>query len=97
MDTKTWVQRVAAAPSREAVLSLVKEYVATRDEATLAALPPEVTRASTVEEVHDCAYRLASHPGHDDLARIVQRVSAFYARASVRLAELNHRPPPTQP
>jgi hypothetical protein len=99
MDTTSWVRRVASAPSHDEVITLVRQYIATRDQSTLSALPPEcgATTLSTVQEVHDCAYRLASHSGYDDVARIVQRVSTFFAQASIRLAELTHRPPPTQP
>ncbi|HUP97290.1 MAG TPA: hypothetical protein VM073_05085 [Usitatibacter sp.] len=90
MDTTKWMARLTHAKSPAQVLELVNQYVATRDPQTLAAVPAECrpARMSGPEEVTACAYRLSGYHGHDDINRVVQRLSAFFSHASFKLSEL---------
>lgn len=90
MDTPKWVERLSHAKTPEEVVLIVNEYVEARDERLLAQLPEEcrISKVRSADEVVANAYRLAIYRGHDDFARVVQRFSAFFGRASVRLAEM---------
>ena len=90
MDTPLWSKRLDEAKSQEEVVGLVREYIESRDPEQLALLPPECTVPEhfTPDEIAQCAYALSAHHGHDDSARIVQRMASVLSRAAVRLAEL---------
>src|SRR5688500_827120 len=90
MDTTKWLARVTEADSPAQVLELVNRYIATRDPEVLAALPAECRHApmDNADEVAACAYRLSAYHGHDDANRVVQRLSAFFSHASLKLTEL---------
>ena len=91
MDSNAWARKVEAARTADEVVSLVREYVATRDSRDLALLPAHCPppRLFTAEEIADCAYRMAAYHGHDDTARVIQRIGSVLSRAAVRLAELS--------
>jgi hypothetical protein len=90
MDLTTWVGRATRADNPQQVITLVNEYIASRDPGFLLSLPREcqVAAVTSAEEVSDIAYRLAAYHSHDDIARDIQRISAFFARAAIRLAEM---------
>jgi hypothetical protein len=94
VDTPKWIAQLSSARSAEQVLAIVNAYIASRDPRELASLPAEcaVRPMAAPEEVTGCAYRLAASQAHDDNARVIQRMGAFFARASVRLAELGRAP-----
>ena len=94
MDTPKWIARVAHAGSSEEVMRIVQEYLATRNRNDLACLPDDCRFEKpprTPSEIADCAYRLATHHGgQSETTQIIERISGFFSRASVRLAELAH-------
>ena len=92
MDSASWIKRIELAASQAEVVELVRQYIETRDPRDLAALPPDCqpTRYETTADIAESAYRLAAYHGHDDTARIIQRIGSVLSRASVRLSELAH-------
>ena len=94
MDTTKWIARLGQAAAPAEVIDLVNQYVATRDPQLLAALPAEcrIGTLRTADEIIGCAYRLSAYHGHDEASRVVQRLSSFFAQASLRLAELAREP-----
>ena len=95
MDTPAWTSRVEHATSIDEVIKLVCDYVQSRKQEDMARLPQECRfdcPLDSPEVVADCAYRLAAyHPGQEGDAELIERLSGFFSRASVRLAELAHR------
>jgi hypothetical protein len=94
VDSVSWARKVEDAGSTDAVIELVREYLTTRDDGDMERLPRECAPPPHLgrEEIADFAYRLAAYHGHDEAARLVQRVSSVVSRAAVRLAELErHR------
>jgi hypothetical protein len=93
LDTASWIPRLVAASTVGEVLHIVNDYVAARDPAVIANLPLEcaLKPMATAEDVAACAYRLAAYHSHGEDARTIQRLSNFFARASIRIAELTRR------
>jgi hypothetical protein len=95
MDTPAWTRRVEHANSIDEVIKLVCDYVKSRREEDIARLPEDCRfecPLSSPDEVANCAYRLAAHhEGHTGDTQLIERVSGFFTRASVRLSELAHR------
>lgn len=94
MDSSSWARKVEEAPSAEAVVGLVREYLGSRDPDEMRRLPAQCAPPKHIgrEEIADFAYRLAAYHSHDESARLVQRLSSVVTRAAVRLAELDRRP-----
>jgi hypothetical protein len=94
VDSSSWARKVEEATSIEAVVTLVRDYIATRDPQEMRRLPAECSPPPHMgrDDISDFAYRLAAYHGHDDSARLVQRLSGVVSRAAVRLAELDRRP-----
>ena len=92
MDSASWIKRIEVATSQGEVVDLVRQYIESRDPRDIAALPADCRpgRYQTPADISECAYRLAAYHGHDDNARVIQRISGVLSRASVRLAELAH-------
>jgi hypothetical protein len=90
MDSASWIKRIEVATSQAEVVELVRQYIESRDPRDIAALPADCQpdRYQTAAEIAECAYRLAAYHGHDDNARVIQRIGSVMSRASVRLAEL---------
>ena len=93
MDSPSWAKKVEEASSPDAVIALVREYLDSRDGQEMRRLPRECVPPPQLgrEQIADFAYRLAAYHGHDDNARLVQRLSSVVSRAAVRLAELERR------
>jgi hypothetical protein len=93
MDSGSWARKVEEASSAEAVISLLRDYLASRDPSDMRRLPAECRPPVQLgqPEVADFAYRLAAYHAHDDSARLVQRISSVVSRAAVRIAELERR------
>lgn len=85
-----WLARVAGARTPDDVLAIACEYLAHFAVESSDSLPPELRpgKLATVEELQDYALALARYHGHGERARAVYRVSEFFSRAAVRLAEL---------
>ena len=94
MDTTKWMARLTQAGTSAEVIDLVNEYLASRDPQVIASIPTEcaLQPLSTPDDVSACAYRLSAYHGHDDVNRVVQRISAFFSHASFRLSELARKP-----
>lgn len=90
VDSQSWAKKVEEASSPDVVVALVRDYLASRDDQEMRRLPRECAPPSQLgrEQIADFAYRLAAYHGHDDNARLVQRLSSVVSRAAVRLAEL---------
>ena len=90
MDSASWIKRIEAGTSEAEVIELVRQYIESRDPREIASLPTDCQpeRYQTAADIAECAYRLAAYHGHDDNARVIQRISGVLSRASVRLAEL---------
>lgn len=93
-----WLARVATARTPDDVLAIAREYVAHFAMASGDSLPRELRPGTlaTVDDVQKYALALARYHGHGETARGVYKVSEFFSRAAVRLAELA-TPPPTAP
>ena len=93
MDSHSWARKVEEASTPDAVVALVRDYIASRDGQEMKRLPRECSPPQQIsrEQIADFAYRLAAYHGHDDDARLVQRLSSVVSRAAVRLAELERR------
>jgi len=93
VDSQSWAKKVEEAASPDAVIALVRDYLGSRDEHEMQRLPRECVPPHELgrEQIADFAYRLAAYHGHDDTARLVQRLSGVVSRAAVRLAELERR------
>ena len=93
VDSHSWARKVEEASSTDAVVALVRDYIASRDGQEMKRLPRECSPPQQIsrEQIADFAYRLAAYHGHDDDARLVQRLSSVVSRAAVRLAELERR------
>ena len=94
MDSNSWARKVEEASTPEMVITLLRDYLATRDPEEMRRLPPECVPPASLgrDGISDFAYRLAAYHAHDDSARLVQRISSVVSRAAVRLAELDRRP-----
>ena len=90
-----WLARVATARTPDDVLALAHEYVAHFAVESGDSLPVELRPGSlaTTDELQDYALALARYHGHGERARAVYKVSEFFSRAAVRLAELATAPP----
>ena len=90
-----WLARVATARTPEDVLAIAREYVAHFAMESGGSLPAELRpgKLATVDEVQQYALALARYHGHGETARGVYKVSEFFSRAAVRLAELATPPP----
>jgi hypothetical protein len=91
-----WLARVATARTPDEVLAIAREYV---DHFSLGAsdsMPPEMRpgEIATVSDLQQYALTLARYHGHGESARGVYKLSEFFSRAAVRLAELATTPPP---
>ena len=93
VDSQSWAKKVEEASSPDVVVALVRDYLASRDHQEMQRLPRECVPPTHFgrEQIADFAYRLAAYHGHDDDARLVQRLSSVVSRAAVRLAELERR------
>jgi hypothetical protein len=91
-----WLARVATARTPNDVLTIAREYVAHFAVESGDSLPMELRpgKLATVEDLQHYALALARYHGHGETARGVYKVSEFFSRAAVRLAELA-TPPPT--
>jgi hypothetical protein len=85
-----WLARLRAARTRTEVLEVAREYVARLPAGEVALLPSECRpgKLATEEDLQEYAFRLVKHHGHGDDARAVIRLSEFFSRAAIRLAEL---------
>ena len=94
-----WLARVATARTPEDVLAIAHEYVAHFAVESSDALPAELRPGplATADELQQYALGLARYHGHGERARAVYRVSEFFSRAAVRLAELATAPPRARP
>ncbi|HET6263238.1 MAG TPA: hypothetical protein VFD95_00165 [Usitatibacter sp.] len=94
MDSNSWARKVEEASTPEMVITLLRDYLATRDPDEMRRLPKECVPPRDLgrDAIADFAYRLAAYHSHDDSARLVQRISSVVSRAAVRLAELDRRP-----
>lgn len=90
-----WLARVATARTPEDVLAIAREYVAHFAMESGDSLPVELRpgKLATVDDVQHYALALARYHGHGETARGVYKVSEFFSRAAVRLAELATPPP----
>ena len=90
MENSQWIARVSTAQGSGAVLQIVDEFIASHDTEKLATLPAECRppRLDTPADVASYAYTLARHPPPCDGAPLIEALSAFFARASIRLAEI---------
>jgi hypothetical protein len=91
----TWLARIDSTKTPDELLETARAYLASWSEAEIALLPEECrppALASTTE-LQDYAWQLARYHGHGDNARLVYRAATFFARASIRLAELVTREP----
>jgi len=94
VDSNSWARKVEEASTAETVITLLRDYLATRDPDEMRRLPKECVPPPDLgrDTIADFAYRLAAYHSHDDSARLVQRISSVVSRAAVRLAELDRRP-----
>ena len=85
-----WLARLRAARTRPEVLEVAREYVAKLPDGEVARLPSECRpgKLATEQDLQEYAFRLVKHHGHGDDARAVIKLSEFFSRAAIRLAEL---------
>ena len=88
----TWQQRLDGAKTESEVITVVREFAASLEHWELAMLPPECRphKFFTADDVTGYAFTLISHESADDTecVRLVKRLSAFFAAASIRLAQI---------
>jgi hypothetical protein len=91
-----WLARVATARTPDEVLAIAREYVEHFSVGASDSLPPELRpgEIATASALQQYALTLARYHGHGENARAVYRLSEFFSRAAVRLAELATAPPP---
>jgi hypothetical protein len=89
-DPMPWLARVATARTPDDVLAIAREYVSHFAVESGDSLPAELRPGSlaTADELQQYALSLARYHGHGERARAVYKVSEFFSRAAVRLAEL---------
>jgi hypothetical protein len=90
-----WLARVATARTPDDVLAIARAYVAHFGMQSGDSLPMELRpgKMATVDELQQYAVVLARYHGHGETARGIYKVSDFFSRAAVRLAELATPPP----
>jgi hypothetical protein len=91
-----WLARVATARTPDEVLAIAREYVEHFSVGASESLPRELRpgEIATVSELQQYALMLARYHGHGESARGVYKLSEFFSRAAVRLAELATAAPP---
>lgn len=92
----SWPQRLKAAHTREDVVDVARDFLATFSPYDLARLPEPLRPGRLVDgdDLNAFAYTLVRHD-HDDsrgTARYIHRLTHFFTNASVRLAELSVNP-----
>lgn len=85
-----WLARVATARTPDEVLAIAREYVEHFSVGASDSLPPELRpgEIATASALQQYALTLVRYHGHGENARAVYRLSEFFSRAAVRLAEL---------
>ena len=89
-EVVTWETRLQRAYSTEAILAIVRDFIATWSPSELAALPEHLRpgRPRDSDDVALYAFRLMSLPRSAVDSHILHRITIFFTAASHRLSEI---------